>query len=80
MNIILNYKQVNLRISRTRVYAQNVGRSKRRVPMTTSSRTNTFGGLGGVSFDDSHDIDEWGRISGNTREAVTRGKVDDAKF
>jgi len=36
--------------------------------MITSTRSNTFGGNGGSSFDDSHDIDAWGRV----RQIVVR--------
>jgi hypothetical protein len=31
--------------------------------VTSSIRSNTFGGVGGVSFEDSHDIDAWGSIN-----------------
>jgi hypothetical protein len=30
--------------------------------MTKSTRSKKYGGDGGVSFDDSHDIDAWGGI------------------
>jgi len=31
--------------------------------MITSTRSQTFGGNGGSSFDDTHDIDAWGRVT-----------------
>jgi Jacalin-like lectin domain/Clostridium epsilon toxin ETX/Bacillus mosquitocidal toxin MTX2 len=39
--------------------------------MTNSMRSELFGGNGGASFDDSHDIDTWGRV----RQIVVRHGV-----
>jgi hypothetical protein len=41
---------------------------KEKMTMTNSTRSNTFGGNGGSSFDDSHDIDAWGPV----RQIVVR--------
>jgi len=43
--------------------------------MTTSIRSSTFGGNDGGSFDDSHNIDVWGRI---TQIFVRSGKYVDS--